>query len=42
MASVIEQGVTRREFLVRSATLAGGAFLSIGVPPGLRTGEHVA
>ena len=39
MASVIEQGVTRREFLVRSATLAGGAFLSIGVPPGLRSGE---
>ena len=34
MANPTEQGVTRREFLVRSATIAGGAFLSIGVPPG--------
>jgi isoquinoline 1-oxidoreductase len=42
MASAIEQSVTRREFLVRSATLGGAAFLSIGVPPGLRTGEAQA
>ena len=33
MANSTQQGVNRREFLVRSATLAGGAFLSIGVPP---------
>jgi isoquinoline 1-oxidoreductase len=38
MAKPIEQGVTRREFLVRSATLAGGAFLSVGVPPSLLGG----
>ena len=42
MASPIEQGVTRREFLVRSATLAGGAFLGVGVPPGLRSGDAQA
>src|SRR5581483_5839134 len=35
MLKTSEQGVTRREFLVRSATLAGGAFLSIGVGPTL-------
>jgi isoquinoline 1-oxidoreductase beta subunit len=35
MANPTLQGVTRREFLVRSATVAGGAFLSIGVPPSL-------
>ncbi len=38
MADTTEQGVTRREFLVRSATLAGGAFLSVGVPPSLLGG----
>jgi isoquinoline 1-oxidoreductase len=42
MANPTEQGVTRREFLVRSATIAGGAFLSIGVPPSLRGGEAQA
>src|SRR5512147_2961076 len=42
MANPTEQGVTRREFLVRSATIAGGAFLSIGVPPSLRMGEAQA
>jgi len=35
MAKSTEQGVTRREFLVRSATVAGGAFLSVAVPPSL-------
>ena len=38
MADTTEQGVNRREFLVRSATLAGGAFLSVGVPPSLLGG----
>ncbi|HEU5283697.1 MAG TPA: molybdopterin cofactor-binding domain-containing protein, partial [Burkholderiales bacterium] len=38
MANTTESGVTRREFLVRSATLAGGAFLSVGVPPSLLGG----
>jgi isoquinoline 1-oxidoreductase len=43
MADTTERGVTRREFLVRSAAVAGGAFLSIGVPPGLRGGDaHAA
>ena len=32
----------RRDFLVRSATLAGGAFLSIGVGPSLFTGDAQA
>src|SRR5512145_384215 len=42
MANTTETGVTRREFLVRSATLAGGAFLSIGVPPSLVGGTAEA
>ena len=42
MADTTERAVTRREFLVRSAAVAGGAFLSIGVPPGLRGGAAVA
>jgi isoquinoline 1-oxidoreductase subunit beta len=43
MADHPASAVTRREFLVRSATLAGGAFLSVGVPPALlRGGEAQA
>jgi isoquinoline 1-oxidoreductase subunit beta len=38
MAKPTEQGLTRREFLVRSATVAGAGFLSIGVPPSLLKG----
>ncbi len=34
--------VSRREFLVRSAALSGGAFLSIGVPPALMSGAAAA
>lgn len=40
MAKTAEQGVTRREFLVRSTVLAGGAFLSIGVGPRLPGGKE--
>lgn len=36
------QGVTRRDFLVRSAAMAGGAFLSIGVGPNLVAGRAEA
>ncbi len=32
MAKTITQGVTRREFLVRSTVIAGSGFLSIGLP----------
>jgi isoquinoline 1-oxidoreductase len=42
MSKTTEQGVTRRDFLVRSATLAGGAFLSVAVPPGIRGGKAEA
>ena len=43
MANTTEAGaVTRREFLVRSATLAGGAFLSVGVAPSLVGGKAQA
>ena len=42
MANTTEIGVTRREFLVRSATLAGGAFLSVGVAPSLVGGKAQA
>jgi isoquinoline 1-oxidoreductase len=38
MAKLTDQGVNRREFLVRSATVAGGAFLSVAVPPSLLKG----
>jgi isoquinoline 1-oxidoreductase len=31
-------GITRREFLVRSAAVAGGTFLSVGVPPSMLGG----
>jgi len=40
MAKTTDQGVTRREFLVRSTAIAGGAFLSIGVGPGLTGGRE--
>ena len=32
MANTTKQGVTRREFLVRSTVIAGSGFLSIGLP----------
>ncbi|MGH6630010.1 MAG: molybdopterin cofactor-binding domain-containing protein, partial [Burkholderiales bacterium] len=32
MANTTKQGVTRREFLVRSSVIAGSGFLSIGLP----------
>ena len=35
MADNTLSSVTRRDFLVRSATLAGAGFLSVGVPPSL-------
>src|SRR6516164_10472002 len=35
MAETLKQGVTRREFLVRSAATAAGGFLSIGLPAAL-------
>jgi len=38
MSETTQQGVTRREFLVRSTAVAGGAFLSIGVGPSLTGG----
>ena len=34
--------VSRRDFLIRSTTLAGGAFLSIGLPPSLTGSEAQA
>ncbi len=43
MGNLIEQGLTRREFLVRSATLAGGTFLTVNVPPSMLGGDaHAA
>src|SRR5262247_4654175 len=32
MSETVKQGVTRREFLVRSSVIAGSGFLSIGLP----------
>ncbi len=32
MSDTTEVGLTRRDFLVRSAVLAGSGFLSIGLP----------
>ncbi len=37
-----QPNVSRRDFLVRSTTLAGGAFLSIGLPPSLTGGKAEA
>ena len=34
--------LTRREFLVRSGTIAGGTFLAVNVPPSLLGGEAQA
>ena len=42
MANDIQTGLTRREFLVRSATTAGAAFLSIGLPSALGVGAAQA
>ena len=42
MAKTVEQGITRRDFLVRSTAIAGGAFLSIGVGPSLVPGKAEA
>lgn len=42
MADSIEQGLSRRDFLVRSAVLAGGGFLSVAVPPSMFGGEAQA
>jgi isoquinoline 1-oxidoreductase len=42
MADNTASGVTRREFLVRSAAVAGGAFLSVGVPPSMLGGQAEA
>jgi len=32
MSETVKQAITRREFLVRSAVVAGSGFLSIGLP----------
>ena len=38
MADTKTSGITRRDFLVRSAAVAGGAFLSVAVPPSILGG----
>ena len=42
MRNASTTGATRREFLVRSAATAGGAFLSIGLPALLPGGRAEA
>ena len=42
MVNSTKQGLTRREFLVRSGTIAGGTFLAVNVPPSLLSGEAQA
>jgi isoquinoline 1-oxidoreductase beta subunit len=42
MADSTATGITRRDFLVRSAAVAGGAFLSVGVPPSMLGGQAQA
>jgi isoquinoline 1-oxidoreductase len=42
MADSTASGITRRDFLVRSAAVAGGAFLSVSVPPSMVGGQAQA
>ena len=42
MADSTATGINRRDFLVRSAAVAGGAFLSVGVPPSMLGGQAQA